>query len=79
MNAKRPKNKWTVQRHPTGGIAMLQRLSDEVRACYQHAKDCARNAAAQSDPTVRQSFLDAQQGWLKLVRRLAAAPELEGN
>jgi hypothetical protein len=25
------------------------------------------------------AFLDAQQGWLKLVRRLAAAPELEGN
>jgi colanic acid biosynthesis glycosyl transferase WcaI len=48
---------------------MLQRLSDEVRACYQHAKDCARNAAAQSDPTVRQSFLDAQQGW-SVCRRL---------
>jgi hypothetical protein len=54
---------------------MLQKLSDEVRDCYQHAKDCARKAAAQADPAVRQSFLDAQQSWLKLVRRLAAVPE----
>jgi hypothetical protein len=59
----------------TGASAMLQKLSDEVRDCYQHAKDCARKAAAQADPAVRQSFLDAQQSWLKLVRRLAAVPE----
>jgi hypothetical protein len=58
---------------------MLQKLSDEVRDCYQHAKDCARKAAAQTDPTVRQSFLDAQQSWLKLARRLAAAPERKSN
>jgi hypothetical protein len=54
---------------------MIQKLSDEVRACYQHAKDCARKAAAQPDPAVQQSFLDAQQSWLKLVRRLVTAPE----
>jgi hypothetical protein len=54
-------------------------LSDEVRECYQHAKDCARWAAAQTDPAVQQSFLDARQSWLKLVRRLAAAPERERN
>jgi hypothetical protein len=58
---------------------MLQKLSDEVRDCYQHAKNCARKAAAQADPAVRQSFLDAQQSWLKLVRRLAAAPERKSN
>jgi hypothetical protein len=57
------------------GQAMIQKLSDEVRACYQHAKDCARKAAAQPDPAVQQSFLDAQQSWLKLVWRLATAPE----
>ena len=56
---------------------MLQKLNDEVRECYQHAKDCAGSAAAQTDPAVQQSFLDAQQSWLKLVRRLAAAPERE--
>jgi hypothetical protein len=56
---------------------MLQRLSDEVRECYAHAKDCARTAAAQPEPAVRQSFLDAQQYWLRLLRRLASLPELK--
>jgi hypothetical protein len=59
----------------TSDIAMLQKLSDEVRECYQHAKDCARSAATQTDPAVQQSFLDARQSWLKLVRRLAAERE----
>ena len=54
---------------------MLQKLNDEVRECYQHAKDCAGSAAAQTDPAVQQSFLDARQSSLKLVRRLAAASE----
>jgi hypothetical protein len=63
----------------TSDIVMLQKLSDEVRECYQHAKDCARSAATQTDPAVQQSFLDARQSWLKLVRRLAAAPERERN
>ena len=57
---------------------MLQKLSDEVRECYAHAKDCARKAAAQLDPALRESFLDAEQCWLRLVRRLASAPELDG-
>jgi len=35
---------------------MLQKLNDEVRECYQHAKDCAGSAAAQTDPAVQQSF-----------------------
>jgi hypothetical protein len=56
---------------------MLQRLSDDVRESYAHAKDCARKAAAQSEPAVRQSFLDAEQCWLRLLKRLAALPELE--
>jgi hypothetical protein len=56
---------------------MLQRLSDEVRECYAHAKDCAQQAVAQPEPALRQSFLDAQQCWLRLLRRLASLPEPE--
>jgi hypothetical protein len=56
---------------------MLQKLSDEVRECHAHAKDCARKAAAQPEPALRQSFLDAQQFWLRLLQRLASLPELE--
>jgi hypothetical protein len=58
---------------------MLQKLNDEVRECYAHAKDCARKAAAQLEPAVRQSFLDAEQCWLRLVRRLASVPEPKGE
>jgi len=56
---------------------MLQKLSDEVRECHAHAKECARKGAAEPEPALRQSFLDAQQCWLRLLRRLASLPELE--
>lgn len=56
---------------------MLQKLSDEVRECYAHAKACARKAAVQPEPAIRQSFLDAQQCWLRLLRRLASLSALE--
>jgi hypothetical protein len=58
---------------------MLQRLSDEVRECYAHAKACARTAAAQVEPALQQSFFDAEQSWLRLVRRLASISEFEAN
>jgi hypothetical protein len=29
---------------------MLKNLSEEIRECYHHAEDCARKAAAQTDP-----------------------------
>ncbi|MFY9897122.1 MAG: hypothetical protein WAK67_04950, partial [Xanthobacteraceae bacterium] len=64
---------------PIKNVNMLQRLSHEVRECYAHAKECARKAAAQSEPALRQSFLDAEQCWLRLVQRLASLPELEGD
>ena len=50
---------------------MLLYLSDEVRECWWHAKVCARAVSSESEPDVRQSFLDVQQGWLGLARRLA--------
>jgi hypothetical protein len=58
---------------------MLQKLSDEVRECYAHAKDCARKAAAQPEPALQQSFLDAEQCWLRLVRHLASLPDLDSD
>jgi hypothetical protein len=54
---------------------MLQKLSVEVRECHAHAKDRVRKAAAQPEPALQQSFLDAQQSWLRLVQRLALLPE----
>jgi hypothetical protein len=50
---------------------MLLHLNSDVRACYINAKTCARKAAAQPDADVRQSFLDAQERWLRLAKQLA--------
>jgi hypothetical protein len=47
---------------------MLKNLTEEIRECYRHAGDCARQAAAQNDPTLKQDFLDTEQRWLFLAR-----------
>jgi hypothetical protein len=47
---------------------MLNDLSEQVRECLQHAEDCARRAAAQTDAKVKQDFLDLERRWLSLAR-----------
>jgi hypothetical protein len=42
---------------------MLEKLSDNIRECYQHAEDCERQAERQFDPGLRQDFLDAARRW----------------
>jgi hypothetical protein len=32
-------------------------VSEEIRDCYKHAENCARQAAAQTDPELRENFL----------------------
>jgi hypothetical protein len=48
--------------------AMLESLSEQIRECYEHAEDCARKAAAQSDPGLKQDFLDMEKRWLALAK-----------
>lgn len=50
------------------GRVVLNNLSGDIRECLQHAEDCARKAAAQTDPKVKQDFLDLEQRWLSLAR-----------
>ena len=47
---------------------MLKNLSEEVRECYRHAEDCARKAAAQTDPNLKADFLDLELRWQFLAR-----------
>jgi hypothetical protein len=47
---------------------VLNNLSGDIRECLQHAEDCARKAAAQTDPKVKQDFLDMERRWLSLAR-----------
>jgi hypothetical protein len=47
---------------------MLQKLSDDLRECYEHAENCDRHAAQQFDPALRQDFLDAARRWRFLAK-----------
>jgi hypothetical protein len=46
----------------------VDRLSEDIRECYQLAKECARRAKAEADPQLRQDFLDMERRWLFLAR-----------
>jgi hypothetical protein len=43
-------------------------MSEKIRECYQHAENCERQAAAQTDPALRKSFLDTAASWAKLAK-----------
>jgi hypothetical protein len=47
---------------------MLNNLSEQIRNCYLHAEDCARKAAAQTDPQLKRDFLDSERRWLLLAQ-----------
>ena len=47
---------------------MLANLSEQIRDCLQHAEDCARKAATQTDPGLRDDFLRLEKRWLTLAR-----------
>jgi hypothetical protein len=55
---------------PNGRGARLESLpflirnttfSEQIRDCLQHAEDCARQAAAQSDPKLKQGLLEMER------------------
>jgi hypothetical protein len=47
---------------------LLENLSDKIRECHLHAEDCERQAQLQTDPALRQDFLDTAARWLKLAQ-----------
>ena len=47
---------------------MLNDLSEQMRQCLLHAEGCAQQAAVQTDPELKQDFLDMEQHWLFLAR-----------
>jgi hypothetical protein len=56
---------------------MLNNLSEQIRDCYAHAEECARKAAAQSDPRLKQDFLDMEQRWLSLAKSYELSERLD--
>ena len=57
---------------------MLNNLSEQIRECLQHAEDCAQQAAAESDPQLKQDFLDTERRWLFLARSYEFTDRLTG-
>ena len=57
---------------------MLEKLSEQIRDCLEHAQDCAEKAAVQTDPTIKQDFLDLEQRWLFLARSYELTERLSG-
>jgi hypothetical protein len=55
---------------------VLEGLSEQIRECYEHAEQCARKAAAQADPTLKQDFLDMERRWLALARSFELSQRL---
>jgi hypothetical protein len=47
---------------------MLKNLSEQIRDCYRHAQDCARKAAEETHPNLKQDFLVLEESWLFLAR-----------
>ena len=58
------------------GRVVLNNLSEQIRDCLQHAEECARRAAAQTDPALRDDFLRLEKRWLELARSMEFAERL---
>jgi hypothetical protein len=50
------------------GRVVLNNLSEQIRECLRHAEDCSRKAAAQTDPNLKEDFLNLERRWLFLAR-----------
>ena len=56
---------------------MLVEFSREARECRLYAEHCADKARFQSDPQLRQDFLEMQRRWLGLARSYEFSERLE--
>ena len=59
------------------GCALRNALRENIRDCYGHAENCLRRAKEQSDPLLRQDFLDCERRWLLLARGYELAERMD--
>jgi hypothetical protein len=59
------------------GCGLRKVLGENIRDCYGHAEHCRRRAKEQSDPLLRQDFLDCERRWLLLARGYELAERME--
>lgn len=56
---------------------MLERLSDNIRECYERAAEAKARADATEDPAVKAEFLNAERRWKTLARSYGFTESLE--
>ena len=56
---------------------MLENVSEQARECYAHAEYCARKAAGQTDPRLKQDYLELEGHWLTLARSFDLSERLD--
>jgi hypothetical protein len=57
--------------------AMFVNLSEQAGECRLHAEHCADKAQLQSNPRLRNDFLEMQRRWLSLARSYEFTEQLE--
>jgi hypothetical protein len=57
---------------------MLQKLSEQIRACHERAAEAKRKAQESADPALKADFLALEERWLFLARSYAFTDSL-GN
>ena len=55
---------------------MLQKLSEQIRACYERAAEAHGKAEESADPALKADFLALEQRWLVLARSYAFTDSL---
>ena len=56
---------------------MLVKLGEQAHECRLYADHCAAKAELQTDPKLRQVYLNMQQRWLSLARSYEFSEQLE--
>ena len=56
---------------------MFVKLSEQARECRLYADHCAAKAGLQTDPKLRQVYLNMQQRWLSLALSYDFSEQLE--
>jgi hypothetical protein len=58
---------------------VLDNVSEQIRECLEAAENCARKASTLPDSSqFKQDFLNLEQRWLELARRIEFGESLDG-
>jgi hypothetical protein len=56
---------------------MLEKLSDQIRECYERATEARAKADETGHPAMKAEYLDAERRWLALARSFGFGERLD--